>query len=74
MEFESIEPAVLTALAEMANKEETRIQNPYLKALLARLSRLSLELKAALENEGALARNQADRGSDDQNCDSTASK
>jgi len=74
MEIQSIEPAVLAALAERAMQEENRIQNPYLKALMARLSRLALELKAALENEGGLDRNQADPGSNDQNHESTASK
>ena len=54
MEFQSIDPTVLTALAERAMQEEKRIQNPYLKALMARLSRLALELKAALEKEGGL--------------------
>jgi hypothetical protein len=66
MEFQSIEPAVLTALAERAMQEEKRIQNPYLKALMARLSRVALELKAALENEGGLHRSQVDDGSNDQ--------
>ena len=74
MEFQSIEPAVLAALAERARQEENRIQNPYLKALMARQSRLALELKAALENEGELDRNQSDPGSNDQNHESTASK
>jgi len=54
MEFQSIEPEVLTALAERAMQEEKRMHNPYLKALMVRLSRLALELKAALENEGSL--------------------
>jgi hypothetical protein len=74
MEFQSIEPAVLTALAEKAMQEEKRIQNPYLKALMARLSRLALELKAALENEGSLHRSQADPGSNDLNYEPTATK
>jgi len=74
MEFQSIEPAVLTALAERALQEEKRIQNPYLKALMARLSRLALELKTALENEGGLHRSQADPRSNDQNYESTATK
>ncbi len=74
MEFQSIEPAVLTALAEMAIQEERKIQNPYLKALMTRLSRLALELKAALENEGALNRVHADPKSSDPNCQSTASE
>jgi len=30
-------------------QEEKRMQNPYLKALMARLSRFALELKGALE-------------------------
>lgn len=72
MEFQSIDPAVLTALAEKALQEEKRIQNPYLKALLARLSRLALELKVALENEGGLHRSHADPKSDDQDYESTA--
>ena len=74
MEFQSIEPAVLTALAERATQEEKRIQNPDLKALMVRLSRLALELKAALENEGSLHRRQPDPGSNDQNYKSTATK
>ena len=61
MEFQSIEPAVLAALAERAMQEEKRMQNPYLKALMARLSRLALELKAALEKEGGLDRSEAEQ-------------
>lgn len=74
MEFQTIEPAVLNALSEMAIQEEKKIQNPYLKALMTRLSRLALELKAALENEGTLDRAQADPRRNDRNCESTASK
>ena len=74
MEFQSIEPAVLAALAERAMQEENRIQNPYLKALMARLSRLALELKAALEKEGGLDGSQARAGSNDQNYESTETK
>ncbi len=74
MEFQSIEPAVLTALAERAMQEEKRMQNPYLKALMARLSRLALELKAALEKEGGLDGSQARPGSRDQNYESTGTK
>lgn len=74
MEFQSIEPAVLTALAERAVQEEKRMQNPYLKALMARLSRLALELKAALEKEGSQDGSQARPGSHDQNCESTGTK
>jgi hypothetical protein len=59
MEFQSIEPGVLTALAEEAIQEEKRMHNPYLKALMVRLSRLALELKTALENEGGTDRTQA---------------
>jgi hypothetical protein len=39
---------------------------------LARLSRLALELKVALENEGGLHRSHADPKSDDQDYESTA--
>jgi hypothetical protein len=60
MEFQSIEPALLTALAERAMQEEKRIQNPYLKALMVRLGRLALELKVALEKEGGLDRSEAE--------------
>jgi hypothetical protein len=74
MEFQSIEPVVLTALAERAMQEEKRMQNPYLKALMARLSRLALELKAALEKEGGLDGSQARPGSTDQNYESTETK
>jgi len=59
MEFQSIEPGVLTALAEKAIQEEKRMHNPYLKALMVRLSCLALELKTALENEGGTDRTQA---------------
>jgi hypothetical protein len=52
MEFQSIEPEFLSALAERATEEERRMRNPYLKALMGRLNRLALELKAALEKEG----------------------
>ena len=52
LEFQSIEPEVLAELAEKAFQEENKLQNPYLKALMARLGRLALELKVALENEG----------------------
>jgi hypothetical protein len=61
MEFQSIEPAFLTALAERAMQEEKRIQNPYLKALMVRLGRLALELKVALEKEGGLDRSEAEQ-------------
>jgi len=61
MEFQSIEPALLTALAERAMQEEKRIQNPYLKALMVRLGRLALELKVALEREGGLDRSEAEQ-------------
>jgi len=61
MEFQSIEPALLTALAERAMQEEKRIQNPYLKALMVRLGRLALELKVALEKEGGLDRSEAEQ-------------
>jgi len=67
MEFQSIEPAVLTALAERAMQEEKRMQNP-------RLSRLALELKAALEKEGGSDGSQARPGSRDQNYESTGTK
>jgi hypothetical protein len=70
MEFQSIEPAVLTALAERAMQEEKRMQNPYLKALMARLNRLALELKAALEKEGSLDRSEAHPGGSDQDYES----
>ena len=70
IEFQSIEPAVLTALAERAMQEEKRMQNPYLKALMVRLSRLALELKAALEKEGSLDRSEAHPGASDQDYDS----
>ena len=72
VEFQSIEPAVLTALAERAMQEEKRIQNPYLKALMARLSRLALELKAALEKEGGGGRTQTCSGSNGQGYEATA--
>lgn len=74
MEFQSIEPAVLTALAESAMQEEKRMQNPYLKALMARLGRLALELKAALEKEGGLDRNHARPGSNDEDYESMETK
>ena len=54
LESESIEPEVLAALAEKAMHEESRLRNPYLRALMVRLGRVALELKAALENEGRL--------------------
>jgi hypothetical protein len=53
-EIHSIEPEALAELAEKAMQEENRLQNPYLKALMARFGRVALELKAALENEGRL--------------------
>ncbi len=73
-EFQSIEPELLTALAERALQEEKNIHNPYLKALMVRLSRLALELKAALENEGGLGRRQAPPESEDPNYESKATK
>ena len=66
MEFHSIEPVVLTALAEKAIQEEKRMHNPYLKALMVRLSRLALELKTALENEGGTDQTQACSGTNGQ--------
>ncbi len=54
LEFQSIEPEVLAELAEKAMEEENKLQNPYLRALMVRLSRVALELKVALENEGRL--------------------
>lgn len=53
-EFHSIEPEVLAELAEKAMQEESRLRNPYLRALMVRLGRVALELKAALEHEGRL--------------------
>lgn len=49
-----IEPKVLAELAEKALQEEKIARNPYLRALMARLSRVALELKAALESEARL--------------------
>jgi len=66
MEFQSIEPEVLSALAERATEEERRMQNPYLKALMARLGRLALELKVALENEGGSDKSQVRSASNGQ--------
>ncbi len=66
MEFQSIEPGVLTVLAEKAIQEEKRMHNPYLKALMVRLSRLALELKTALENEGGTDQTQACSGTNGQ--------
>jgi hypothetical protein len=54
LEFRLIESAVLVELAEKAMQEAKAMQNPYLKALMERLRRLALELKAALESEGRL--------------------
>jgi hypothetical protein len=54
MEIWLIEPRVLAELAEKALQDEKRTKNPYLRALMARLGRLALELKAALESEGRL--------------------
>jgi hypothetical protein len=50
--WQSIDPAVLTELAERAVEGEMRLQNPYLRALMRRFGSVALELKAALENEG----------------------
>ncbi len=74
MKFQSIEPAVLTALADRAMQEEKRMQNPYLKALMARLSRLALELKAALEKEGGLDRKSGTSGGNGQEYQSTGNE
>jgi hypothetical protein len=74
MEFQSIEPAVLAALAEKAMQEENRMQNPYLKALMVRLSRLALELKAALEKEGGADQTQPCSGKNSLDYESTATK
>jgi hypothetical protein len=52
LEFRLIEPAVLVELAEKAIQEAKAMHNPYLKALMERLRRVALELKAALESEG----------------------
>ncbi len=57
-----IEPAILAELAEKAMQEEARLENPYLRALMVRLGRVALELKAALEKEGHLECNRARPG------------
>lgn len=54
LESKSIEPEALAELAEKAMREESRLQNPYLGALMVRLGRVALELKVALENEERL--------------------
>lgn len=74
MEFQSIEPDVLRALAERATEEERRTQNPYLKALMARLHRLALELKVALENEAGSDKSRVRSGSNGQGYEAAASK
>jgi hypothetical protein len=74
MEFQSFDPVVLTALAEKAMQEEKRMQNPYLKALMVRLSRLALELKAAMEKEGGAGRTQTCSRNNSQDYESTATK
>jgi hypothetical protein len=63
---ERIEPAFLAELAEKAMKEENALQNPYLKALMMRLGRIALELKAALENEGHMEGSRAHLSGTDQ--------
>ena len=54
MEIGLIEPRALAELAEKALQEEKRTKNPYLRAVMARLGRVALEVKAALESEGQL--------------------
>jgi len=59
LKCQSIEPAALAELAERAIQEENALQNPDLKALMMRLGRVALELKAGLENEGHPEANRA---------------
>lgn len=46
-----IEPKFLAELAEKALQEAKKLENPYLRGLLARFGHIALELKAALERE-----------------------
>lgn len=65
IECQLIEPEVLAELADKAMKEESRLGNPYLRALMIRFRGVALELKAALEREGHLERNSAHRDDPD---------
>jgi hypothetical protein len=64
--MQSIEPKVLAELSQRALWEEQRLQNPYLRALMARFRLVALELKAALESEGRLDGGQTDAADNDQ--------
>jgi hypothetical protein len=51
LQAQPIELKTLAELAEKVLQEGKRTTNPYLRALMARLGRVALELKAALESE-----------------------
>ena len=74
VEFQGIEPEVLAGLAEKAMQAERRLANPYLRALMARLGRLALEVEAALEKEGRLDSNWAHSSDADKGQESVTHK
>lgn len=65
LECRLMEPMVLAGLADKAMKEESRLENPYLRALMIRFRGVALELKATLEREGHLGCGSAHPGDAD---------